>query len=321
MVRQHAGGLRVAVIAYVAYLIIGIGGLVVLRASVESLDFLSLGWILVLVLLPLLPWLLPRFGSFLRDISPYVESLKLGGLQLDFRALQRDPLRVPTSGALAQVPNDVRALSSGTAIASLVEALRDLRRKGGSPVVIIDLQEGRKWRLPNLYFFARLLEIEPIVSQLLLTEVRRGIDGYLVGVCRPLDLRRQIEQSLPAYGNAAATISLSTQLDLGDAVQATEPANAFQALSQALGPWSGGDDDPAHGYVTPERIVALLGEALLSTLAVEGSTDTLSDEDVRAVLSAPHRFVPATSDGRVVGLIDREAVALVVARAAVARPR
>lgn len=56
----------------------------------------------------------------------------------------------------------------------------------------------------------------------------------------------------------------------------------------------------------------------LSTAAIEGVADTLSEKDLRTILASPHRYVPATSGGRVTDLVDREAVALAVARAALA---
>lgn len=301
-----------------AYLVIAVGGLIVLRAKVVSLEFLGVGWILVLVLLPLLPGLLPQLPEFLREISPYVQSLKLGALQLDLRTIQRDPLRVPTDPKFASLPDDINALSTSTDIAELISALRQLRRKGGSPVVIIDLQVGRKWRLPNLYFLARLLEIEPVVSQLLFTEARGGTDSYFVGNCRPEELRRQMEQALPVFRDAAQNIRLSTELDLADPVQATQAADAFKAFRAALPEWSGAEDDPAQGYVTSDKVRAILGTKL-STVAIEVVSERLKEDDVDAILGSPHRFVPATAGGRVTELIDREAVALSVARSATAR--
>ncbi len=301
-----------------AYLVIAVGGLIVLRAKVESLEFLGVGWIFVLVLLPLLPWMVPQLPEFLREISPYVQSLKLGALQLDLRTIQRDPLRVPTDPKFASLPDDINALSTSTDIAELVSALRELRRKGGSPVVIIDLQSGRKWRLPNLYFLARLLEIEPVVSQLLFTEERGGTDGYFVGNCRPDELRHQMEQVLPLFRDAAENVRLSRELDLADVGQATQAADAFKAFRAALPEWSGAEDDPAQGYVTSDKVGKILGTKL-STVAIEVVSETLKEDDVYAILGSPHRFVPATAGGLVTELIDREAVALSVARAAIAR--
>jgi hypothetical protein len=98
--------------AAIAYVVLAVAALIVLRALVDELDFISFGWILVLAALPLLPWLLPRLGDFLKAISPYVQSLKLGGLQLDLRVVRREAISVPSQGILASVPNDVAALSS-----------------------------------------------------------------------------------------------------------------------------------------------------------------------------------------------------------------
>jgi uncharacterized membrane protein len=50
----------------VGYVVIAVGLLILLRASIDELEFLSVGWILVLVTLPLIPWLLPRLGDFLK---------------------------------------------------------------------------------------------------------------------------------------------------------------------------------------------------------------------------------------------------------------
>jgi hypothetical protein len=57
----------------------------------------------------------------------------------------------------------------------------------------------------------------------------------------------------------------------------------------------------------------------LSVAAIEGLGGTLSEPDLRTTLEAPYRFVPTTMEGRLTGLIDREAAALAVARAALAQ--
>ena len=75
--------------AAIAYLLLAIVGLIVLRAFIGSLAFLSVGWMVAIAVLPLTPWLLPRLGVFLKEISPYVQSLKLGIVELDLRTLTR----------------------------------------------------------------------------------------------------------------------------------------------------------------------------------------------------------------------------------------
>jgi hypothetical protein len=300
---------------FAGYVIVAVAALIVLRTLMDSLGFISVGWIIILVFLPLLPWLLPRFGEFLKTISPYVQSFKLGVVQLELRAVRSEPIAVPTSGYLSSIPNDNAGLSMGTTISQLVSSLRQLRREGGSPVGIIDLQDGRKWRLPNLYALARLLEMDPVVSELVFTEIQSGIDGHLVGTCSPDELRRQIEHAVPNYSAAADTLRFPTPLDLADAAQAQQFGDAFaQSFLLALGPTSGLDDDPIRGYVTTRTMAQLSG--LLSGAAIEAPGRTLSEQDLRTVLEAVHRFVPTTTSGRLADLIDRDAVALTVARTA-----
>jgi hypothetical protein len=299
---------------FAGYVVVTVTALIVLRTLVHALGFISVGWIIILVFLPLLPWLLPRFGEFLRTISPYVQSFKLGVVQLELRSVRSEPIAVPTSGVLSSIPNDNAGLSVGTTISQLVSSLRQLRREGGSPVGIIDLQDGHKWRLPNLYALARLLEMDPVVSELVFTEIRSGTDGYLVGTCRPDELRRQIEHAVPNYSAAGPTLRLPAPLDLADATQAQQFGDAFQHFLMALGPPSGLDDDPIHGFVTSKRMAQL--PALLSAAAIEAPGRTLSEQELGTILKAPHRFVPTTTGGRLADLIDRDAVALTVARTA-----
>ena len=302
----------------VAYVVLAVAGLIAVRATVGALDFISVGWILVLAALPLLPWIVPQLGEFLKTISPYVQSLKLGGLQLDLREISR-PVMIPSTGILANVPNDVGALSTSTGITELLAALREFRNKGAGPVVVIDLRDGHKWRLPNLYFLVRLLEIEPVVSELVFTEIRGGTDGHVVGTCSPGDFRRQVEAVVPGYAAAASTIQTPVQPDLHDMNQAQQLGASFSVLEQALGPSPSRDDDPALGYVTSERIRRDIVGRLLSPTSVEVVAGVLPDEDVRAIIEFPYRYVPATTSSFLSGLVDRDIVALAVARAAVAR--
>lgn len=216
------------------------------------------------------------------------------------------------------MPNDYGALSSGTAITELVTALRDLRRAGGSPAGIIDLRDGRKWRLPNLYFLTRLLEAAPVVSQLVLTEMCGGVDGHLVGTCSPGDLRRQVEQTVSRYGEASTGLHWPVGLDMADPAEAHRMAQSFQTLLNQLQPFTAADDDVINGWVTSERIHRLLDD-LLDRSSIDSRAVTLADDAMRTAVLSRHQFVPLTAGGRITGLIDRDAVALGVARASLAQ--
>jgi hypothetical protein len=52
----------------------------------------------------------------------------------------------------------------------------------------------------------------------------------------------------------------------------------------------------------------------LSGTAIEAPGRALSEQDLRTILEAPHRFVPTSTGGRLADLIDHDAVALTVAR-------
>jgi hypothetical protein len=271
-----------------AYLVCAVTALIILRARVDEVDFLGAGWILVLAALPLLPWLLPRFLEFVKTVSPYVQSFKIGAIQLDLRSAQRIPISIATAGMQPSLPNDASALSNGTSISSLVKTLRDLDRFGGSPIGIIDLQGGHKWRLPNVYFLARLLEVEPVVRELVITEMRGGIDGYLVGSASPGDVRQRIEQAVPRYANAAAMLPPRDVPTLADATLAQPLGNDFQAFLGFLGTNSGLDDDPVFGYVTSTRLATVAGP--LSEAAVEGLGTSLSEEQLRTAVQSAYKW-------------------------------
>lgn len=301
---------------FAAYLVVGVALLVLLRVMISDLNFIGVGWIVVLVALPLLPWLVPRLVEFARMVSPYVQTLKVGAIQVDLRAAQRTPTSIATAGMQPSLPNDVSALSSGTGISSLVNALRDLDRQGGSPVAIIDLQDGHKWRLPNLYFLARLLELDPVVRQLIFTEMKGGVDGYLVGSAAPEYVRRRIEQAAPSYSAAAANLPRRDVPTLADPNWAQLVGGDFLTFRNFLGANSGRDDDPTFGYLTSFRLAQVAGP--LSGTAVEGLEAVLEEDQLRAVVLASVQFVPVTSNGRVTGVVDRNAVALAAARSALA---
>jgi hypothetical protein len=305
------------------YLVVAIAGLIVLRATVDRLDFIGIGWLIALALIPLLPWVLPRLAGFIQTMSRYVSRVGVGSVQIDLRAVIDAAIVVPTSGptlasSLASLPNDFAALSSSTGISEVIAALRELRIRGGAPCGIIDLQTGAKWRLPNLYYLSVVLEVDPVVDMLFFTEIRRGIDGYFVRMSRPGEFRRQIEQAVPAFSEARGTVQLPESGDLSETATAEKLADALRKFQRNLHPFLvGKDDDPVSGFVSAER----LNELVVSPPGpvVESPGETLGGEPLRTVLTAADRYVPTTTAGRLSGLIDRDAVALEVAQAALAR--
>lgn len=288
------------------YLAVGLIVALVLRATIDGLAFIGAGWLIVLIVVPLTPILLPRLGDLARSLSPFVSSFKVGAVQVDLRDVRRTPITLNAAGMLGSVPNDMAPFQS-TGLEVLMRDLERQRERGGPPVVVIDLRDGTKWRRSNLYLFARLLLGEP-GAQLILTEMRGNRDGYLVGTCRPSDVVQQWELALPAYAMAAATLGQSPQPVPPGMPLATDAQRQVALLS------------PQVQAVDSEKIgaadVAELLGPLLTCSAIEGMSETLSERDLRLIVAARLRFVPVTSGGRVIDIIDRDSVGLAVARAA-----
>jgi len=225
---------------------------------------------------------------------------------VDLRDVRRSPITLNAAGMLGSVPNDMAPFQS-TGLDMLTRDLERQRERGGPPVVVIDLRDGTKWRRSNLYLFARLLAAEP-GAQFVFTEMRGNQDGYLVGTCRPSDVVQQWELALPTYAMAAATLGQSPQLVPPGVALATDAQRQVALLSpqvQAVDPES----------IGAAEVAEFLGPLWTGT-AIEGIGETLTEGDLRLIVAARLRFVPVTSGGRVIDIVDRDSVALAVARTA-----
>jgi hypothetical protein len=91
----------------IGYLVVAIGGLIILRASFNRLNFMGIGWLIALAAIPLLPWGLPRLPGFIKTISPYVRGVGIGTVHIDLRgaAERLNEIVVSTSGGI--VPHNV----------------------------------------------------------------------------------------------------------------------------------------------------------------------------------------------------------------------
>jgi hypothetical protein len=312
---------REAVYLATGYLVIAVASLVAARWKWEGLDFLGVGWIIVLALLPLIPWLVPRSGHLLKVVAPRVRSFSLAGVQIELKDTQNTPLTLPSAGKLAGLPNDLSAFSTSTHITDLISALRACRQQGGGPAAVIDLRNGEKWMLRNLYFLAYLLEGNDHVEELVFTETRAGTDGFLVGTATPVGFRQKIAQASPAYANATLKAPLPQPRDLSDPKVAQETAKTFmtftETLNEAAATGTALEREAVQAYVSSASLVQLAGAAL-SRVSVEEIGGTLTEDDIRTVLSHRDPYVPSTVGGQLTGLLDRNVVALSVARAAVA---
>src|SRR4051794_37719002 len=77
--RGRTGSVRGQALALPLAYALGLIVLIVLRALVRHLGFISMGWLLVLALVPILPWLIPALAPLAARVAPFVQSVKLPG--------------------------------------------------------------------------------------------------------------------------------------------------------------------------------------------------------------------------------------------------
>jgi hypothetical protein len=299
-------GLSLAYIAIVA-------ALIALRTLVNDLDFVSVGWIFVLSLVPLLPWLIPALVPVAERVAPFVRSVKLpGGIEISLSAASRPAAalgqveRTLTSDHLVHGLLATSQPFTTTDALTLIEGVRAVRSSGAAAVVT-DLEQGSKWRLPNLYFLAWILANDPATRWIVFTETRGDTTGAFVGICAAPTLCESIEVAHPAYGQA--------QLEFSDPTlqrNQQELANEFNKLRATVAPPQAGEL-PTLGWVTSAELRRMLGPHL-SMVAVDW-TSRLDRAGLETIVGSTAPYVAATNaDGRFRGLIEQREVVLEVAR-------
>jgi WD40 domain-containing protein len=297
--------------AYVLALVLA-GGLIVLRAFDQDFSFLGVGWILVFALVPLLPWLLPLVVPWFRRMAPYIQDVRIGSL-LELQLRETKP-RVEglaqVSSILSMQPLDTTgtgqfsSTDAGTIIDSMNE-LHDVRAE----LVIIGLEGGAKWRYPNLYFLARLLEADPGVRQMIFTEARGGGGGFFLCMGSPSELRERLEAAVPAYARAGRLLNIPCDMTapgLHDVLK-----QQFDDFRQALTAMRGQFPE-VEEWVRSAELVKLLG-TVGNRISIEAK-DPLTEDDYRTIFLSPFRYVATVADGRFCSVIDQVPLATAFAR-------
>ena len=289
------------------------GGLIVLRAFDLDFSFLGVGWILAFALVPLLPWLLPLIAPWFGRMAPYVQNVRIGSV-LEVRLRDAEP-RVASLGQISSVLS-VRPLETtgagqftSTDALEIIDSMNELHNNRAE-LVIVELEGGAKWRYPNLYFLARLLEADPGVRQMIFTEARAGEGGFFVCMCSPSELRKRLEAAVPAYAESGQHLSIPADMTapgLHDALK--QQFDAFrQALTATRAQFS-----EAEGWVRSAELVKLLG-TVCNRVSIEAK-EPLTDDDYRTILLSPFRYVATIADGRFNSVIDQVPLATAFARA------
>ncbi len=304
---RRPGAPRTAYVLALAYVVLA-GGLIVLRAFDQDFAFLGVGWILVFALVPLLPWLLPLVGPWFPRMAPYFQNVRIGVLELQLR--DAEP-RVASLGQISSVLS-VRPLDGQFTSADATEiigSMNELHSKRAE-LVIVELEGGAKWRYPNLYFLARLLEGDPGgVRQMIFTEARGGEGGFFVCMCSPSELRKRLEAAVPAYAESGRHLSIPCDMTahgLNDQLK-LQFAAFRQALTAARTQYP-----EAEGWVRSAELVKLLG-TVCNRVSIE-ARESLTDDDYRTIFLSPFRYVATVGDGRFSSVIDQVPLATAFAR-------
>ena len=309
-----------------AYAIVLVG-LIVLRALVGHLRFMSMGWLVVLAAVPILPWLIPALAPVAARVAPFIQSVKLpGGFEIGLANATR-----PAAG-LGQVENVLTRdhLAQGLAASPTPFTTTDAMdviagvqavRTTGADTVVVDLAMGQKWRLPNLYFLAWLITNEPVLHWLVFTEMNASTSGVFVGLCGAADVCTRIEDAYPPYAQ------VSTQLEY---LEVRSPAGGqpppapglpplgpmrdqhlseqFNRIRSQVAP-AGSGEVPTLAWVTADALRSVLGPDL-SAVAVPWSGD-IDRARLQQIVRSPVPYVAATTpDGRFRGLFDQREVVL-----------
>jgi hypothetical protein len=308
--RSPAPAVSLPLVLALGYALV-VAGLITLRATVDRLDFLGLGWIVLLALVPVLPWLIPAVAPAVRRAAPFIENVKVPGfVEISLRGATR---QVSGLGALEDVltsdhlAHNLAATPTPFTTTDAITVIEGVRRVRATraQAVIVDLAEGAKWRLPNLYFLAWLLVNDPLTGWIVFTEARGGTPGYFVGTCSAADLRARIEATYPAYATAWQ------QLEYYDPTldQNMQPlADQFNTIRAAIAPVGQGEV-PTLKWVTTEEVRSILGPHL-GTFSIDWA-EQLDRAGLETIVRSPAPYVAATTgDGRFRGFVEQRAVVL-----------
>lgn len=287
----------------------------------------------VLLLLSLIV-ILPPLVEFLR---PVVTTVKVGIFEVSFREIAAETKAVIES--LGTGSYSVEGQLQFMAKDGWTAILRELDRFNESNAEVIRLDLGtssqRTWKFPNLYFLTLLLELRSGVRQLLFLQQRDGGRDEFVTMCTPGCLRQDLEKISPIFGAAAAKwkegqneiqtqvvssgtpqpilVPLPKNFAFDDALgnaredadrQLSDPANSSSARGAQFG-----DLD---GWVEPHGLCRVLG--LDANLCRIQWKKRLTREDYRAILSCCEPYVAVIRDHSFISVLDRERVALALAR-------
>lgn len=312
---------RLSLVLMIVYVTLATA-LITLRALVGPLDFLSVGWIILLALIPLLPWLIPALGPAVRDVAPFIREVKLpGGVEISLAAAERPVIGLGPVEETLTSDHLVHGLSTTATPFTTTDSMAVIHgvqtvRQSGAEAVLVDIGDSTKWRLPNLYFLTWILSNDPITRWMVLTETRGDISGFLIGMCAAAELRERIEVAYPAYA------AVSPQLEYSDPARIQNQqqlADEFNKIRAGVAPPITTEEMPMLKWVSTTEVRDLLGPHLVRSTV--DWTVALDRAGLETIINSNSRYVAAIGqDGRFRGLVDQREVVLEFARRVLRAP-
>ena len=298
-------------------------GLILLRAFVGHVRFISMGWLVVLALVPVLPWLIPAIAPLVARVAPRIQSVTIPGLLEVGLAAARPAAgllqveEVLTQDRLAQRLVESPKPFTSTDAERLIDGVRAVRATGADSVVV-NLVVGMTWRLPNLYFVAWLITNEPVLNWLVFTESTANTSDVFVGLSSAAEVCAGIEAWYPQYAQVSTGLEY---LDFRPSAAGPAPgapaqselertrnehlAEQFNRIRSQVAP--GGGEVPTLAWVKTQK---LRDNIHLAKVSVPWSGD-IDRATLQKIVRSPAPYVAAVMpDGRFRGLLDQREIVL-----------
>jgi hypothetical protein len=263
--------------------------------------------------------LIAVFPSVVEFLRPIVSNVKVGILEVSFREIVDQ-----TEALIAELqPIDLEKENLQFMATDRWEnIMRELDRFNelNAEVIRVDLGTASKrtWKFPNLYFFTLLLELRSGVRNLLFVHQRDDGRHEFITMCDPRSLREDLERLSPQFGVAAAKWKRTQDRSVLEQPKNISFEEALQEADNELSGSVRSSDargrQPSYldGWVEPQGLLRVLGPHV--NLCRIPWKQRLTRDDYLAILSCSDPYVAVIKDGSLESVLDRDRVALAVAR-------
>jgi hypothetical protein len=291
----------------VSILFVGVFVLLLTFGARLNISISAPGWALLIAASLTLPALAP---VLVNGVLPRIKSIKIADVEIDLKEAQNPPpaftQAVQTLGAaLSDDPSLSEYAGRMTSYAgSIIDAIRAVQGQN-QEVLPVDLST--RWVAPNLYFLALMAAQKTRILQIAFMGAP-GNPGRFICFSSPVEILTALQERYPVLKKAAQAAKFD--MDAFDANYAA--SDFFQQLGTIYaGTQTAGTERAT--TLTPESILWILGSSAHRD-AIQW-TGQPGEREYRELLAADSRFVAALGGNQLLFLIDRDRLALAIARA------